>query len=104
MLTYLLRSVRHESFYKKYAAKKYMKVSAYVRDWAWAKFGVHEVEYDEEGEALTGIEPHKHIVPQPADILLPDVLPRLREEARLRMEAEKAAEEELNVLYEEDES
>jgi len=98
-----MRSVRHESFYKKYAAKKYMKVSAYVRDWAWAKFGVHEVEYDEEGEALTGIEPHKHIVPQPANVLLVDVLPRLRQESRLRRDAEKAAEEELNVLYEEDE-
>ncbi|KAF8327746.1 A/B/D/E cyclin [Cantharellus anzutake] len=103
MLAYLLRAVRHESFYKKYAAKKYMKVSAYVRDWAWAKFGAHEVDYDEEGEALTGIEPHKNIVPQPASITLFDVLPRLREEARLRKEAEKAAEDELGVLHEEDE-
>ncbi|KAA1476587.1 A/B/D/E cyclin [Dentipellis sp. KUC8613] len=34
MLNYILKPVRHPSFYKKYASKKYMKSSAFVRDWA----------------------------------------------------------------------
>ena len=107
MLTYILRAVRHESFYKKYAAKKYMKVSAYVRDWAWAKFGVGEVVYDEEGESNTGLEEHKPIVHAPGSVLLDVELPRLREDAKRRREEEarelEEQERELAVLAEEDE-
>ncbi|KAF9508142.1 hypothetical protein BS47DRAFT_1303138 [Hydnum rufescens UP504] len=107
MLTYILRAVRHESFYKKYAAKKYMKVSAYARDWAWAKFGVHEVLYDEEGESSTGLEEHKPIVHAPASVLLSVELPRLREEARRKRDEEarelEEQEGELPVVPEGDE-
>lgn len=99
MLTYILRAVKHESFYKKYAGKKYLKVSAYVRDWAWAKFGQADVEYDEEGESLTGLEPHKNIVAVPASVILANELPRLREESRIRREDDAA--QELGVVHEE---
>ncbi|KAH7882346.1 cyclin-like protein [Phlebopus sp. FC_14] len=36
MLNYILKPIRHESFYKKYAGKRYMKagVSIWVREWA----------------------------------------------------------------------
>ncbi|KAH9962188.1 cyclin-like protein [Russula dissimulans] len=34
MVNYVLKPVRHSSFYKKYAAKKFMKASTYVRSWA----------------------------------------------------------------------
>ncbi|KAH9077906.1 cyclin-like protein [Lactarius deliciosus] len=34
MLNYILKPVRHPSFFKKYAAKKFMKASTYVRAWA----------------------------------------------------------------------
>ncbi|KAI9459180.1 cyclin-like protein [Lactarius psammicola] len=34
MLNYILKPVRHPSFFKKYAAKKFMKASTYVRSWA----------------------------------------------------------------------
>lgn len=34
MLNYILKEPKHESFYKKYASKKFLKVSAYVREWA----------------------------------------------------------------------
>lgn len=89
MVTYLLRAVKHESFYKKYAAKKYMKVSGYVREWLWGKFGQNSVaDYDVDGEPTTGIEPFLHIVPSPAAISLADELPRLREEIRRFREQE----------------
>ncbi|TFK91636.1 hypothetical protein K466DRAFT_595922 [Polyporus arcularius HHB13444] len=34
MLNYILKPIRHQSFYKKYASKKFMKASVFVRDWA----------------------------------------------------------------------
>ncbi|KAI0659364.1 cyclin-like protein [Cubamyces menziesii] len=34
MLNYILKPVRHQSFYKKYASKKFLKASVFVRDWA----------------------------------------------------------------------
>ncbi|KAI9508085.1 cyclin-like protein [Russula earlei] len=34
MINYVLKPVRHGSFFKKYAAKKFMKASTYVRSWA----------------------------------------------------------------------
>lgn len=89
MTTYLLRAVKHESFYKKYAAKKYMRVSTYVREWLWAKFGQSAVvDYDADGEPTTGTDPFLHIVPSPGSISLVDELPRLREEIRLAREAD----------------
>lgn len=106
MLTYLLRAVKHESFYKKYAAKKYMKVSVYIREWAWAKFGAQSVvDYDADGEPMTGVDPYLHIVPSPASISLVEELPRLQEEIRLRkeQEAEDEAAGGLGRVEEEDE-
>uniref|UniRef100_A0A0W0F033 Cyclin-like domain-containing protein n=1 Tax=Moniliophthora roreri TaxID=221103 RepID=A0A0W0F033_MONRR len=40
MLNYILKPVKHESFYKKYARKRYLKVSVFLRRWAtqrWAE-------------------------------------------------------------------
>ncbi|KIK70143.1 hypothetical protein GYMLUDRAFT_67397 [Collybiopsis luxurians FD-317 M1] len=34
MLNYILKPIKHESFFRKYARKKYMKVSVYMRRWA----------------------------------------------------------------------
>ncbi|KAK7042999.1 G2/mitotic-specific cyclin [Paramarasmius palmivorus] len=34
MVNYILKPVKHESFYKKYARKRYLKVSVYLRRWA----------------------------------------------------------------------
>ncbi|QRV82030.1 Cyclin, N-terminal domain [Ceratobasidium sp. AG-Ba] len=34
MLNYILEPIKHEAFWKKYASKRYMKVSPYVREWA----------------------------------------------------------------------
>ncbi|KAF8899815.1 cyclin-like protein [Gymnopilus junonius] len=34
MLNYILKPIRHESFYKKYAGKRYFKSSIFMRDWA----------------------------------------------------------------------
>ncbi|RPD57012.1 hypothetical protein L226DRAFT_547172 [Lentinus tigrinus ALCF2SS1-7] len=34
MLNYILKPIPHQSFYKKYASKKFMKASVFVRDWA----------------------------------------------------------------------
>ncbi|KAL4073501.1 cyclin-like protein [Scleroderma citrinum] len=34
MLNYILKPIRHESFYKKYAGKRFLKVSVWVREWA----------------------------------------------------------------------
>lgn len=89
MTTYLLRAVKHESFYKKYAAKKYMRVSTYVREWLWAKFGQSAVnDYDADGEPTTGIEINLHIHPSPGSVVLADELPHLREEIRQLHEAD----------------
>ncbi|KAG2122604.1 Cullin [Suillus clintonianus] len=45
MLNYILKPVRHESFYKKYAGKRFMKVSILVREWALERW--------EEGEQVS---------------------------------------------------
>jgi len=40
MLNYVLKPIKHESFYKKYAGKRYLKSSVWVREWAlerWAE-------------------------------------------------------------------
>jgi len=34
MLNYILKPIRHESFHKKYAGKKYFKSSLFMREWA----------------------------------------------------------------------
>lgn len=89
MVIYLLRPVKHESFYKKYAAKKYMKVSSYVRDWLWGKFGA-VMDYDGDGEPTTGPDIGLSIVTTPGSISLADELPRLREEIRRYREQDEA--------------
>ncbi|KAJ7157973.1 g2/mitotic-specific cyclin cdc13 [Mycena crocata] len=38
MLRYILQPIRHDSFYKKYAGKRNMKVSVYMRQWALARW------------------------------------------------------------------
>ncbi|KAJ7325456.1 A/B/D/E cyclin [Mycena albidolilacea] len=38
MLRYVLQPVRHESFYRKWAGKRNMKVSVYMREWALARW------------------------------------------------------------------
>ncbi|KAJ7255090.1 cyclin-like protein [Mycena haematopus] len=38
MLRYVLQPVRHESFYRKWAGKKNMKASVYMREWALARW------------------------------------------------------------------
>ncbi|KAF8595999.1 A/B/D/E cyclin [Ceratobasidium sp. AG-I] len=38
MLNYLLEPIKHEAFWKKYASKRYMKVSPYVREWAFMRW------------------------------------------------------------------
>ncbi|KAF9003393.1 cyclin-like protein [Cyathus striatus] len=40
MLNYILKPIRHDSFHKKYAGKRYFKSSVYMREWAldrWAE-------------------------------------------------------------------
>ncbi|EIN08829.1 A/B/D/E cyclin [Punctularia strigosozonata HHB-11173 SS5] len=39
MLNYILKPVVHESFFKKYASRKYMKASDFVRKWAVGQWG-----------------------------------------------------------------
>lgn len=38
MLDYVLRPIQHPAFHKKYAAKKFMRASAYVVEWAKKQF------------------------------------------------------------------
>ncbi|KIJ14607.1 hypothetical protein PAXINDRAFT_12705 [Paxillus involutus ATCC 200175] len=38
MLNYLLKPIRHESFYRKYAGKRFLKVSILAREWALARW------------------------------------------------------------------
>ncbi|KAJ6542898.1 cyclin-like protein [Mycena capillaripes] len=38
MLRYVLRPIRHESFYRKWAGKRNMKASVYMREWALARW------------------------------------------------------------------
>ncbi|KAI0340363.1 hypothetical protein BDW22DRAFT_1408612 [Trametopsis cervina] len=42
MLNYILKSVRHNSFYNKYARKKYLKSSVFVREWALSYWDENE--------------------------------------------------------------
>ncbi|KAF8067783.1 nime/cyclinb [Lyophyllum atratum] len=69
MLNYILEPIQHESLYKKYAHKRYLKCSAFMRHWArerWPESTVVDLERD---------------------------LPSLKEDIRLEFEA-KAAEAE----------
>ena len=44
MIDYLTRKdLLHEAFFKKYAAKKYMKVSIFVRDWIQSRYEEKEI-------------------------------------------------------------
>ncbi|KAJ3508562.1 hypothetical protein NLJ89_g5687 [Agrocybe chaxingu] len=38
MLNYILKPIRHESFHKKYAGKRYYKSSVFMRDWALSRW------------------------------------------------------------------
>jgi len=67
MINYILKEPKHESFYKKYASKKFLKVSAYVREWALERW------------------------PQGGPVLLVEELPALKEEIR-RARAKEIAE------------
>ena len=71
MLNYVLKPIRHESFYKKYAGKRFMKVSVWVREWA--------LEMWEEGTQVN----------------LREDLPAIKAQNRARQEQEAAAEAEL---------
>ncbi|KAH9835265.1 cyclin-like protein [Rhodofomes roseus] len=66
MLNYVLKPVRHESFFKKYASKKFLKASVFVRTWA--------IERWSEGTAVS----------------LVDVLPELKAAIRQAHAAEDA--------------
>jgi len=65
MLNYVLKPIRHESFFKKYASKKYLKASIFVRQWALDRWN--------EGTTVS----------------LPDVLPELK--AIIRQQRAEAA-------------
>jgi len=43
MIDYLVRPVKHEAFYKKYASKKFMKASLHARGWAKKNAKAHGV-------------------------------------------------------------
>ncbi|KAG9090443.1 G2/mitotic-specific cyclin [Ceratobasidium sp. UAMH 11750] len=43
MLNYILEPIKHEAFWKKYASKRYMKVSPYVREWAFMRWEENQV-------------------------------------------------------------
>ncbi|KZT10282.1 uncharacterized protein LAESUDRAFT_672989 [Laetiporus sulphureus 93-53] len=73
MLNYVLKPIRHDIFYKKYASKRYLKASVYVRQWALERW--HEG----------------------TNVNLAEVLPRLKEliqEQREQEEQEELAEAE----------
>ncbi|KAG5645505.1 hypothetical protein DXG03_005915 [Asterophora parasitica] len=75
MLNYILKPIRHESFYKKYAGKRYFKSSVYMRGWAlerWAE-GTH-------------VDLHKELSKLKAEIRLE----RQAEEVRHLMEESEA--------------
>ncbi|KAL4245508.1 cyclin family protein [Abortiporus biennis] len=38
MLNYILKPIRHQSFFKKYASKRFLKASVFVREWATEKW------------------------------------------------------------------
>ncbi|KAG5637176.1 hypothetical protein H0H81_005475 [Sphagnurus paluster] len=66
MLNYILKPIRHDSFHKKYAGKRYFKSSVYMRDWALQRW--------EEG---THVDLQKE-------------LPKIKAEIRLERQAEEA--------------
>ncbi|PPQ73441.1 hypothetical protein CVT26_015827 [Gymnopilus dilepis] len=66
MLNYILKPIRHESFYKKYAGKRYFKSSVYMRDWALTRW------------------------PENTQVDLAKELVRLKAEIKLQREAEEA--------------
>jgi G2/mitotic-specific cyclin 2 len=64
MIDYLARKeVLHEAFFKKYAAKKYMKASILVRQWIRTEYVEEEeikaIEYEEKGKENTPDEEDK---------------------------------------------
>ncbi|KAL5521768.1 CLB2 [Sanghuangporus sanghuang] len=49
MLNYILKPIAHESFFKKYASKRFMKASVFVREWAlerWQERTLVDLEAD----------------------------------------------------------
>ncbi|KAL7276351.1 G2/mitotic-specific cyclin [Rhizina undulata] len=50
MIDYLVRPVKHEAFYKKYASKKFMKASIHARQWAKRYAESHGVSLDIQDE------------------------------------------------------
>ncbi|BFZ58467.1 G2/mitotic-specific cyclin [Savitreella phatthalungensis] len=55
MIDYLLQPVRHDAFFKKYAARKFIKASLYVREWVKKSANAHlfdDVHDDKEYEIL----------------------------------------------------
>ncbi|KAF9457551.1 cyclin-like protein [Collybia nuda] len=70
MLNYILKPIRHESFHKKYAGKRYFKSSLYMRKWALERWN--------EGTQVD----------------LSKELPRLKVEIRLEREAEELRQQE----------
>ncbi|KAF8252282.1 hypothetical protein K440DRAFT_536320 [Wilcoxina mikolae CBS 423.85] len=46
MIDYLIRPVKHQAFFKKYASKKFMKASLHARDWAKKNAKAHGVDPD----------------------------------------------------------
>ncbi|RDB30369.1 G2/mitotic-specific cyclin cdc13 [Hypsizygus marmoreus] len=77
MLNYILKPIRHDSFHKKYAGKRYFKSSVYMRDWALTRW--------EEG---TQVNLYKELPRLKAEIRLE----RQAEELRMQHEGESQAE------------
>ncbi|PPR02261.1 hypothetical protein CVT24_011610 [Panaeolus cyanescens] len=79
MLNYILKPVRHEAFYKKYAGKRYLKSSIFMREWALQRWS--------EGQQVE----------------LEDELFRLKAEIKLMREAEEQAQQASTALLDENE-
>lgn len=48
MIDYLARKeILHDAFFKKYAAKKFMKASIIVREWIQSEYREEEIRFDE---------------------------------------------------------
>ncbi|KAG6820909.1 hypothetical protein H0H93_009683 [Arthromyces matolae] len=82
MMNYILKPVRHESFHKKYAGKRYFKSSIYMREWALEKWS-----------DSAHVDLHKELPKIKAQIKLQ----REAEEGLAELEAEKHALEEFDV-------
>ncbi|KAF9561445.1 hypothetical protein CPC08DRAFT_735564 [Agrocybe pediades] len=67
MLNYLLKPIRHESFHKKYAGKRFYKSSVYMRDWVLDRW------------------------PENTQVDLAAELPRLKAEIKIQREIDEAA-------------